>query len=106
MCRQYDYTGASGSVLGRGLGSRARIRNAGYDGGRDHRFNQTSSRNQPPHVIFVAPTQPQAHAHPQVAQVIKKQRHSKQDMIWGDIVIITAADILYIGLTYVGFGKD
>ena len=37
-------------------------------------------------------------------RIINKRRHG-EDMIWGDISAITAADILYVGLVYAGFEK-
>jgi len=33
------------------------------------------------------------------------KRH-RQDVLWGDITILTTADLLYVGLVYVNFDKE
>ena len=93
-------------VDGRGTGGQdhGRNRTPSYVGGRGHRNNQSRPLRQvaSPPSSPPTPTQ-QVHVPPQSS--INVRRH-REDVIWGSIDILTAADILYVGLTYVNFSKE
>ena len=93
-------------VDGRGTGGQdhGRYRTPSYVGGRGHRNNQSRPLRQvaSPPSSPPTPTQ-QVHVPPQSS--INVRRH-REDVIWGSNDILTAADILYVGLTYVNFSKE
>ena len=93
-------------VDGRGTGGQdhGRNRTPSYVGGRGHRNNQSRPLRQvaSPPSSPPTPTQ-QVHVPPQSS--INVRRH-REDVIWCRIDILTPADILYVGLTYVNFSKE
>ena len=96
--RHVNGRGTGSRVNGRGPGGQSRIDTvrSGYVSGRGHRHSQQHSRaNQAP---SRAP-QPKA-----ISLISAKSR--PQDVIWVDVSIITAADILIAGLCYVNFEKE
>lgn len=94
-------------VNGRGTGgrqARGRDRAPAYVGGRGHRNNQSLPLRQVASPPSSLPTPTQQVQVPQQGN-INVRRH-RDDVIWGSIDILTAADILYVGLTYVNFSKE
>ena len=94
-------------VNGRGTGglqARGRDRAPAYVGGRGHRNNQSLPLRQVASPPSSLPTPTQQVQVPQQGN-INVRRH-REDVIWGSIDILTAADILYVGLTYVNFSKE
>ena len=102
------FTGLAHSrrVNGRGTGGQARGRDRApaYVGGRGHRNNQSLPLRQVASPPSSPPTPTQQVQVPQQRN-INVRRH-REDVIWGSIDILTAADILYVGLTYVNFSKE
>ena len=92
-------------VNGRGTGgqSRGRDRAPAYVGGRGHRNSQSLPLRQVASPPSSPPTPTQQVQVPQQRN-INVRRH-REDVIWGSIDILTAADILYVGLTYVNFSN-
>lgn len=94
-------------VDGRGTGGQDHGRNRSpcYVGGRGHRNNQSRPLRQ----VALPPSSPPTPTQ-HVQQVppnssINVRRH-REDVIWSSINILTAADILFVGLTYVNFSKE
>lgn len=93
-------------VNGRGTGGRAqgRDRAPAYVGGRGHRNNQSLPLRQVASPPSSPPTPTQQLQVPQHGNV--NVRRHRDDVIWDSIPILTAADVLYVGLTYVNFSKE
>jgi len=101
--RRVDGRGVGHEVTDGRRNNQSRI--PGNVGGRGHRNSQhRQSRLSSP---LASPPSPSSHRQDHVQQHsgINVKRH-RQDVLWGDITILTTADLLYVGLVYVNFDKE
>ena len=96
--------GTGRQVHGRGFGGHVRANNE-YVGRRGHMHNdRAASKSSSPPAEVSIPRQKYGPKEQNERSVMDIEHH-KMDEIYGDISTITVADLLFVGLTYVGFER-